>query len=86
MVPAPMEYMLEYETPSDPSAYQTPRSTAIFDIFWSSLFVEKYSLCEFFRSCYKENVALIVVFFYHTTNMYLRSIYKQDTSLSVKNN
>merc|ERR1712051_524292 len=32
-VPAPMEYMLEYETPSDPSAYQTPRSTAIFDIF-----------------------------------------------------
>merc|ERR1719209_2072676 len=33
MVPAPMEYMLEYETPSDPSAYPTPGSTAIFDIF-----------------------------------------------------
>ena len=33
MVPAPMEYMLEYETPSDPSAYPAPGSTAIFDIF-----------------------------------------------------
>jgi len=33
MVPAPMEYMMEYETPSDPSAYPPTGSTAIFDIF-----------------------------------------------------
>ena len=33
MVPAPMEYMMEYETPSDPSAYPPTQSTAIFDIF-----------------------------------------------------
>merc|ERR1712088_943755 len=33
MVPAPMEYMMEYETPSDPSAYPGPGSTAIFDLF-----------------------------------------------------
>jgi len=33
MVPAPMEYMMEYETPSDPSAFPAFGSTAIFDIF-----------------------------------------------------
>ena len=33
MVPAPMEYMMEYETPSDPSAYPPTGSIAIFDIF-----------------------------------------------------
>ena len=33
MVPAPIEYMMEYRTPADPNNYPELESTALFNIF-----------------------------------------------------